>query len=176
MPSSEIRLPEEAVTNIFALGDLIQATVDRRLRELWEPNSAEYQVLFEQVGDMAYGKFNALLFLPVRKALEASGLKASPRLPGSFQTSREWGNTDETHQQRWMVSRILGAGGSPLGTIAVGSHHDHTRFRLPRSPEIIALEAVRPKDVIAALSERLPEFGKAEEFRDWYAAYLAANH
>jgi hypothetical protein len=171
----EIQLPARARNDIFALGEFIQEVVDQRFEDLWEVHRAEYQRLFETVGDMAYGKFNALLLQPIRGALTQGELKASPRLPGSFQSSREWGNEDETHQQRWMTSKITRHDGAPLGTIAVGSHHDHSRFRLPRSPEIIALDVVRPREVISALSDRMPEYGEAEEFRDWYAKYLAAN-
>ncbi|UXN67802.1 DUF6022 family protein (plasmid) [Devosia neptuniae] len=174
MHQPDFRLPIAAVTSITLLANAIQSSVDHRLNEL-QPLLGEYQTLFESVGDMAYGKFNALLFLPARHAIAEAGLKAVPRLPGSFQSSREWGNADETHQQRWMLSKMLGRDGRPLGTIAVGNHHDHSAFRLPRSPEIIGLLSTAPKDVTAELSRHHPEFGAAEEFREWYASYLAAQ-
>jgi hypothetical protein len=173
MSNRELQLPDQARDDIFALADFIQNVVDARLHLLWSGLEDEYQTLFETVGDMAYGKFNGLLLQPVRKAMADAGLKASPRLPGSFQSSREWGNQDETHQQRWMTSKIIKDNGTVLGTIAIGSHHDHSRFRLPRSPEVIALRVSRPKEVVAALSIIKPEFAEAEEFRIWYAKYLA---
>ncbi|HZX80011.1 MAG TPA: DUF6022 family protein [Lysobacter sp.] len=166
-------LPSAATSDIRLLARFIQTTVDAGFSELYESCLDEYQQLFEQMEDMAYGRFNMMLFKPVRRAMDTHGLKAVPRLPGSFQTSREWGNADETHQQRWMTSRIVLPDGRALGTIAVGSHHDHSRFRMPRSPEIIAIEATGRRTVIDVLRDRMPEYGQAEDFRDWYARYLA---
>lgn len=168
-------LPESARTDVIALGSYIQAVVDRRFNELVAADDADWQKCFREIGDAAYGRFNALVFKPVREAMAFAGLKPVPQFPGSFQSSREWGNADESHQQRWFLTCIKAAGGSPLGTIAIGSHHDHTRFRLPRSPEVIAVSAVRRREVIELLTELMPEFGEAPEFREWYAQYLAVG-
>jgi hypothetical protein len=173
MNFNDVTLPHQARTNIHALGQFLQSFLDRHTEVLLNEHTEHYQQLFETMGDMAYGKFNTLLFTPVRRALEKAGLKAVPRLPGSFQRSREWGNAEETHQQRWFTSRIVRADEAPLGTLAVGSHHDHSKFRLPRSPEIVALDATRPTDVVAALSEVHIEYGQAEEFKIWYTKFLA---
>ena len=45
-----------------------------------------------------------------------------------FQSSREWGNEAETHQQRWMYSVIQSSSGTTLGTLVNVIHHDHTPF------------------------------------------------
>lgn len=173
MNFNDVTLPHQARTNIHALGEFLQSVLDRHTEVLLTEHTEHYQQLFETMGDMAYGKFNTLLFTPVRRALETAGLKAIPRLPGSFQSSREWGNAEETHQQRWFTSRIVRADGAPLGTLAVGSHHDHSKFRLPRPPEIVALDVTRTTDFVAALSVIYPEYGQAQEFRTWYASFLA---
>ena len=174
MQPSDMAMPRECRDDIVLLARFVQNLVDRQVEQLLPARSGEFQTLFESIGDMAYGRFNTLLFGPVRRALEAAGLKAVPRLPGSFQSSREWGNSDETHQQRWMISRIVRINdGSALGSLAVGSHHDHHRFRLPRSPEIIALIATSPGAVVAEMSMHRPQFAQTEAFRDWYARYRA---
>ncbi|WP_173087420.1 DUF6022 family protein [Devosia sp. 1635] len=144
VPARVPLLTDEAGTDIHALAQRAQAMVDLELARILPVRLQEFQQQFEEVGDLAYGTLNAELFRPVHAALREAGLKAIPRLPGSFQRSREWGNADETHQQRWMWSIISGADGKPIGSLAVGSHHDHSCFRLPRSPEIIALRATVP--------------------------------
>lgn len=83
------------------------------------------------------------------------------------------GNSDETHQQGWMISRVIQMHSQRFGVLAVGNYHDHSRFRLRCSPEVIPLEVTRPKDVVAALSKIYLKFGDVQEFRDWYSAYLA---
>lgn len=123
-------------------------------------------------GDAAYGTYLNLLFRPVRRLLEQAGLRASPRFPGDFNSSREWGNADESDQQRWMWSTIKAAGGEPLGTIVTITHHDHTRFRVPRQPGILALREVGKAAVEEALSRRSADFAQAVEFKVWYAEYL----
>lgn len=168
-------VPPQAQRDIRVLGNYLQNYVDCQTEALLSAPEEDWQHMFEAIGDMAYGKFNERLFQPLRQVLVSAGLKPVPRLPGSFQSSREWGNHDESHQQRWFTSRIVIREGAALGTIAVGSHHDHLRFRLPRSPEIIALEATKPREVVAALSAHRPEYGRAQEFREWYADYLAAG-
>lgn len=175
MSISPPQLPSDVTSNIHSLGHFVQKTVDVAFGELYERRIKEFQTLFEQVEDMAYGKFNMLLFQPVRRAMAVAGLKAVPRLPGNFQTSREWGNQDETHQQRWMTSKIVRSDGNALGTLAIGSHHDHSRFRMPRSPEVISIEVTQRSDVIGALADRLPEYGQAEDFKDWFARYLSES-
>lgn len=162
------------VGGIRAIADFVQTTVDRQIDHILPARLEEYQRCFEEIGDLAYGKLNAELFSPTRTAFLTAGLKATPRLPGSFQRSREWGNADETHQQRWMWS-IISMDGQPIGTLAVGSHHDHTHFRLPRSPEILAVEAVTPGKIVAEIAKSHPQFADELEFRQWYANYLSSQ-
>lgn len=175
MHEQHFPLPIAARTDIRALGAFLQIFVDGQTEVLLVGSQEKWQQLFESIGDMAYGRFNAQLFLPFRRTLADAGLKAVPRLPGSFQSSREWGNLDETHQQRWFTSRILSVDGTTLGTLAVGSHHDHSRFRLPRTPEVIALNARTAKDVVNELAAQRPRFAEAQEFREWYKDHLLAE-
>ena len=160
---------------IVALADEIRKLVHARLAGTLPSRQEEFEARFARDGDMAYGALNTELFAPVRRLLRERDLFAVPRLPGGFQESREWGNDDESHQQRWMWSIIRGADGESVGAIAVGVHHDHQRFRLPRPPEILPLPATTTGGVIRALGERLPEFAKAQAFRDWYRDWLAQS-
>lgn len=167
--------PPISLGDIVQVAAAVQSLVDQGVSERLPLRQDEFQALFEEIGDAAYGKLNTELFAPVRAMLKTAGLKATPRLPGSFQSSREWGNVDESHQQRWSWSIISRAAGSPIGAIAVGSHHDHGRFRLPQPPEVIAIEATTTAAIIREISASKPEFGQTQDFRTWYADYLAGH-
>lgn len=165
---------QEAPVDIFGLAQKVQRIIDQGLAESFPTRQAEFDARFAKHGDMAYGTLNTVLFAPVRGLLRDLRLKARPRLPGKFDDSREWGNEDETHQQRWMWSVILSEEG-PIGTIAVGSHHDHTCFRLPRRPEVIGISSTTPRQIVSELGRLMPEFAAAQPFRVWYRNYLASS-
>jgi hypothetical protein len=127
---------------------------------------------YERAGDMAYGTFLDMLFRPIHKQMKVAGLRPSPRLPGDFNISREWGVADETDQQRWMWSTIHGKDGKPVGTIVTITFHDHTRFHVPRQPQIIALAETGKEAVVEALSQHSEDFKNALEFTLEYELYL----
>lgn len=62
--------------------------------------------------------------------------------------------------------------GEEIGMIVTIIFHDHTQFRLPRQPQIIALAQTSKDAVVEVLSNRSPEFKKAQEFQIEYAEYL----
>lgn len=171
----QVASPGAPMGDIAQVAAAVQSLVDRGMTERFPARQAEFQALFEEVEDAAYGTLNTELFAPVRVMLREAGLKATPRLPGSFQSSREWGNADESHQQRWFWSVVSREDGTTIGALAVGSHHAHGRFHLPRSPEVVAVRATTPAAVVRELAAGMPEFGEAQEFRSWYADYLAAQ-
>lgn len=158
--------------DIFALGRYIENHIEQTWQVILETQRDKLLDAFSKVGDPAYGTYYNLLYRPVHKQLKESGLRASPRLPGNFNSSREWGNADESDNQRWSWSTIKSAEGEPLGTIVTKMFHDHTQFRIPHRPEIIALRETSKADVEAALSARSADFKQAVEFRVWYAEYL----
>lgn len=124
-------------------------------------------------GDMAYGTYLGLLFRPLNRQLKAAGLELSPDLPGDMDRSREWGAApDGTDQQRWMWSLIRRAGGQELGTLVTVVFHDHTGFKLPRAPGVVALTEWGNEAVIGMLSAREREFGNAQEFTVEVAEYM----
>lgn len=161
-----------ALPTIASLAREVERLVNARLAEILPARLGEFEGRFARDGDMAYGALNTELFAPVRRLLQSRDLRAVPRLPGSFQESREWGNADESHQQRWMWSIIRRRNGEAIGAIAVGAHHDHHQFRLPRPPEILPVEATTPARVVEALGLRMPEFAQAQPFREWYRDWL----
>lgn len=172
MESMAMCLTESEKSDIHALGRAIERRVEENWQALLEGKMDRLLHVYERAGDMAYGAYADLLFKPVHQALRQAGLRATPKLPGEFDISREWGNADESDQQRWMWSTIRLLKGKPLGTIVTIIFHDHTRFRLPRQPRIISLEEVGKEAVAEALSNRSDDFRKALEFTIEYAEYL----
>lgn len=170
-----LAIPPEVKDDIHRFAAFLQSFIDERVPALLHAQADDWQQRFEIAGDMAYGQFNAKLLEPLRKPLKAAGLKPTPQLPGRFMSSREWGDVEETHQQRWFYSIIARAGASPLGAIAFGAHHDHHRFRLPRTPEVRAVLATTPTSVEKTLAVALPGYATALPFRQWWAQHGAAE-
>jgi hypothetical protein len=59
-----------------------------------------------------------------------------------------------------------------LGTIVTITFHDHTQFRVPQKPQIIALTQTSKEAVVEALSHRCADFKNALEFKIEYEEYL----
>jgi hypothetical protein len=112
------------------------------------------------------------MFRHIHAQLKEVGMKATPRLPGNFSVSREWGD-DERDRQRWMWSKITTKEGAPVGTIATVFYHDHEQIRIPRPFRIIALTETTKGDVVKALSKISSDFKNALEARIEYAEYYA---
>ncbi|MDR6224190.1 DUF6022 family protein [Desmospora profundinema] len=159
--------------------DAIAQYMESHIAENWESllQNRRDQLLeaYNQAGDMAYGTYLNLLFLPVHQQLKEAGLRPEPRFPGDFDISREWGNKEQTDQQRWMWSTVYTMDGKSLGTIVTIVFHDHTRFRVPRQPQILALRETRKEDVVAVLSLRSADFKRAREFTVEYEEYLRSQ-
>ncbi|MUG99422.1 hypothetical protein F7734_46905 [Scytonema sp. UIC 10036] len=159
-------------SDIFSLAQYI----DNHIALNWEPlirkNIDKLRNVFTKAGDTAYGMYLGWLFLPVHKQLKQALFRPEPRLPGDFSISREWGNQEETEQQRWIWSTIKSTEGKLLGTIVTIAFHDHTQFRIPQQPQIIALSETSKEAVVNALSQRSDDFKNALEFNIWYANYL----
>jgi hypothetical protein len=164
---------EEVGTDIVSIGREIEAYVAGEWQSILEENREKLADAYARAGDMAYGTYLDLLFRPVHRWMRESGLRAEPKLPGDFEISREWGRADQTDQQRWMWSTIHAADGRALGSIVTITHHDHTQFRLPRAPGILALAETGKDAVVDALSARSAEFAAAREASIEIAEYLA---
>lgn len=159
---------------IHTVARAIEAHIAAHWRAILNDNAEKLPDAYEKAGDMAYGTYLTLLFSPVHRWLRRDGLRAAPSLPGDFEISREWGVPEGNDEQRWMWSTIERQDGPPLGTIVTITFHDHTQFRLPRAPQIIALADVGAEAVVTALSARSADFRAAREARIEIAEYLAS--
>ena len=146
---------------IFALGRYIEAQIAQSWQHVLETRHDRLLDTYHRLGEMVYGAYGEFLFRPVRQQLKQAGFRMTPRLPGEFNISREWG--PEEARQRWMWSTISGPDGKAIGTIVVKYFHDHTQFRVPRPPEILALTEADKAAVVAALSRHSPDFSQARE-------------
>ena len=160
-------------SSIELIAEQTRLHIDKNWEFVLSEYSARLLKAYEEIGDGAYGLYLDYLFKPVYKQLKKSGFSVLPKLPGNLNISREWGNADETDQQRWMWSVIRFPDGSDCGTIVVEVYHDHTQFRLPKPPAIRFLTFTKREDITAELSRISPDFSKAKDMKAEYADYLA---
>lgn len=157
---------------IEAIGSYISEHIEQNWEKVLTDNREKLRRAYNEGGDMAYGTYLNLLFLPVHRQLKEMGIRPAPKFPGDFDISREWGSEEGTDQQRWMWSTVLSPEEEPLGTIVTIVYHDHTQFRVPRQPRILALHETGKEDVVAALSLKSADFSEALEFTAEYEEYL----
>jgi Family of unknown function (DUF6022) len=165
-------LSEKKNSDIFTIGQYIEGHIDANWQTLLQKHHHKLLRAFNKAGDMAYGAYLNFLFRPVHMQLKQVNLYPQPRFPGDFSVSREWGNKEETNQQRWMWSTIKSTQGDSLGTIVTITFHDHNKFRIPQKPGIIALAQINKDAVVEALSQLSFDFKNAREFQVEYEEYL----
>jgi hypothetical protein len=158
--------------DIFALAQEFDAHIQANWQQVLEKHHAKLEQAYAEAGDSAFGTYLTLLLRPIHRRLKEMGLKVKPRLPGDFNSSREWGVPAGDNEQRWMWSTVVDANGARLGTLVTITYHDHTQFRLPRPPHLFALAEVGEEAVVAALSARSAQFKDALPFTEEYALYL----
>jgi hypothetical protein len=150
-------LPERDEDTIHALARYVQDYVDERWQPVLREGREELLRLYEKAGEPAYGTYANKLFRPVREELGRAGFLSEPAFPGALSASREWGPGED--RERWMWSVVQRGQGPPLGAIVVGLFHDHTRFRVPRAPGVLALEETDADAIIRTLSRVLGHQG-----------------
>jgi Family of unknown function (DUF6022) len=165
-------LAENKNDDIFAIGKYIEIHIEENWQILLKKHHDKLLRAFERAGDIAYGTYLNFLFRPIHIQLKQNNLYPEPRFPGDFSISREWGNKEETNQQRWMWSTIKSTKGNSLGTIVTITFHDHNEFRIPQKPVIIDLAETNKDAVVEALSQRSMDFQNAVEFQIEYEEYL----
>jgi hypothetical protein len=134
-------------------------------------NADRLHAAFARAGDLAYGTYMGQLLRPLARTIGEAGLAVYPRLPGLLDDSREWGNSDESEQQRWFWSSVVRLSDEKgIGTVVTILHHDHRRFRLPFRPRVFGVDAVGVDAVEVALSRLSPQFAAAVPFRALSAA------
>lgn len=170
MESLQTFFEAQPARDIFALGRYIEQHIAENWEAVFQQNQAEMIARYDEIGDAVYGLYGTRLFRHVHDQMRLAGLKAVPRLPGHFDSSREWGD-DDSDRQRWMWSKISALDGRPFGTIVCAFFHDHVQIRIPRPLRIIALAETSKRDVVKTLSDLSPEFQNALEAREEYAQY-----
>lgn len=138
MRSLEDVLAEGGEGAVQALAGYIRQHIDERWQEVLREHREELLRLYDDAGEgAAYGTYAQRLFRPVRAQLERAGFRSAPAFPGTLATSREWGPPEA--RERWMWSVVRPVDEAPLGTLVIRLAHDHTRFRLPYPPGVLAL-------------------------------------
>ena len=92
--------------DIFALGAWIDAQLGEHWQDVQDAHREKLADAYSRAGDAAFGTYLNLLLRGVKRRLREAGLKTAPPLPGDFGISREWGNADETDNERWMWSAV----------------------------------------------------------------------
>lgn len=171
MESLQAFFAKNGSSDIHALARYIQQHVDEQWESVYQQTRDEMIARYDEIGDSVYGIYGTHLFRHIHDQLKEVGWRATPRLPGDFNASREWG--EETDRERWMWSKITTKDNTPIGTIVVTFYHDHEQIRIPRAFKIIGLDVTGKRDVVAALSKLSPDFREAREARIEIAEYLA---
>lgn len=148
-PLEELLSGQSEIT-IQTLADYVQNHVREQWRQVLDESREELLRLYDKSGEPAYGAYAQRLFRPIREQLEWAGFLFEPRFPGTLSTSREWGPPEE--RERWMWSVVRQERGASLGTLVMGLFHDHTRFRIPRSPGVLALKETDDDGIVETIS------------------------
>jgi Family of unknown function (DUF6022) len=156
MQTLETFLEAHEQTTIHILGDYARLHIADQWQQVLQTNQKKLQELFDHTGEgAAYGTYAQQLFKPIGTELKLNGFSSTPSFPGTLVTSIEWGKPEV--RERWMWSVIeqkdIVLKDAMLGAIVVCLFHDHTRFRIPKSPDVLALEEVQKDKIIEAISQ-----------------------
>src|SRR5713101_6876810 len=154
-------LSEQSEITIQTLASYIQQFIQEQWQPVLQKGQEELLRRFDKAGEgAAYGTYAHRLFQPVQEQLKRAGFLSSPSFPGTLTTSREWGPLQE--RERWMWSIVRHGQATPLGTLVIRLVHDHTQFRLPHPPSVLALEETDTNAIVQAVSQAAghPESGE----------------
>lgn len=155
-------LSEQSEITIQTLASYIQQCIQEQWQPVLQKGQEELLRLYDKAGEgAAYGTYAHRLFRPVREQLTQAGFSSSPPFPGTLSTSREWGPLEE--RERWMWSVVREAAGAPIGTLVVRLVHDHTQFRLPSPPSVLAVKETEADAIVQAVSHAAGQMQSAEE-------------
>lgn len=158
-------------SDIFTIGRYVQQYVNENWEAVFQAERDEMVRLYPEIGDSVYGVYGNKLFKALHEEFKAIGLRATPKLPGSLNLSREWGN-DDRDRQRWMWSKIVGSDGTAIGTLVTIFYHDHIEIRIPRVFKMMALKETSKGAVIEALSQMSADFANAVDMKEEIALYM----
>ncbi len=159
-------LSEWREKTIEALASYIEQSLHEQWQLVLEQNQEELMRLYDKAGEAAYGRYAQRLFRPIYEQLTQAGFSSAPSFPGTLSTSREWGPLEE--RERWMWSVVREAAGTPIGTLVVRLVHDHTQFRLPSAPSVLAVKETEAGAIVQAISSAARQRQSEEERqRQW---------
>lgn len=131
-----------------------------------QEHQSEFQDAFDKSGEFAYGVFGRKLFGPLLQEIEREGfVLETEHLASSVEY---WGPPEERERCMWTICKR--ADGSPMGSLVTRVFHDHTQFRIPRSPDIVALEEWDRIEIVEALSRASTRIAKYNEFTGTFLA------
>ncbi len=155
-------LSEQSEITIQTLASYIQQCIQEHWQPVLQQGQEELLRMYEKAGEgAAYGTYAHRLFQPIQEQLKQAGFSSSPSFPGTLSTSREWGPPEE--RERWMWSVVREAAGAPIGTLVVCLIHDHTQFRLPSAPSVLAVKETEADAIIQAVSQAAGQMQSEEE-------------
>ncbi len=157
--------------DIFTIGRYVQQYVNENWQAVFQAERDEMVRLYPEIGDSVYGVYGNKLFKALHEEFKTHGLRATPKLPGSLNLSREWGD-DDRDRQRWMWSKVVGQDGTAIGTIVTIFYHDHVEIRIPRVFKVIALKETSKGAVIEALSRLSVDFANAVDMKTEIELYM----
>lgn len=140
-----------------ALADHIRAWIDERWQAVLDEHRAELEREFAARADVAYRTYGGLLLGPVRAELEelaSDGYTFEPAYPGAFRDSIEPAAPPADRVRTFWT--VVSREGEPVGTLVYRMYHDHSRFRVRRAPEVLALEETEPDAVRTAVAALTP--------------------
>ncbi|WP_257347253.1 DUF6022 family protein [Pseudalkalibacillus decolorationis] len=153
-------LSQNQEITIHTLANYMNQYTRNNWKSVLQEHQSEFQDAFEKSGEFAYGVFGRKLFGPLIKEIEHEGIVLeSDHLASSVEY---WGPPEERERCMWHVCKH--ADGTPMGSLVTRVFHDHTQFRIPRSPEIIALEKTERSEIVEALSHASSRITKYNEF------------
>ncbi|WP_157507571.1 DUF6022 family protein [Ktedonobacter racemifer] len=124
---------------IETIATYVQQYVDAHWQEVVEQHRSALEAIFARAAEQVYARYSQELFQPLSAELKQAGLTCDPGFPGTIPFSREqWGPQEERERRFWCV--LCQENEDILGTLLICYFHDHTQFRIPRSPLMLASE------------------------------------
>jgi hypothetical protein len=137
---------------IETVATYVQQYIDAHWQEVMEQHRPVLEEIFARAAEQVYARYSQELFQPLTAEFKQASLTCDPTFPGTIPLSREqWGPQEERERRFWCVLHQENEG--ILGPLLTCYFHDHTRFRIPRSPRVVASEQTN-HIVIALMVER----------------------
>lgn len=161
MQTLETFLASKQEVTIHTLASYLREFIQERWEPVLQENLPELLQLFEKAGEPTYGVYGQKLLGPVFEQIQKAGfsLQGGRGTPPT-QSVEYWGPPEERERCAWYL--VKQADGNALGTLVYRFFHDHTRFRVPRAPAIVALQETEESAILSRLSRASVRIGPKE--------------